>query len=138
MARENECDGPDDAGLAKRPWRGVFFALGSVALVLGFVGIFLPILPTTPFLLVTAWCYSKSSKKFHAWLLNHRWFGKYIRDYQEGRGIPVQTKVVSIATLWATILVSIIFFIDVIYANIAMLAIAACVTAYLLWLPTCR
>lgn len=73
----------------------------------GVIGIFVPILPTTPFLLLAAFCYMRSSPRFHHWLMNNRLFGAYIRNYTEGRGIPLRLKLFTIALLWATIGLSI-------------------------------
>ena len=92
--------------------RGLWFIVGTICLALGAVGIILPILPTTPFLLASAACYFKSSPKMHKWLLNNKWFGEYIKNYQEGKGIPRKTKVIALTTLWVTIGISTIFFLD--------------------------
>jgi uncharacterized membrane protein YbaN (DUF454 family) len=88
----------------KRP---LLIATGTICLAIGIIGIFTPILPTTPFLLLAAACYANSSARFHRWLMNNRIFGSYIRNYTEGRGIPVKVKLFTIALLWATIGVSI-------------------------------
>jgi uncharacterized membrane protein YbaN (DUF454 family) len=61
---------------------------GTLFVGLGIIGIFIPVLPTTPFLLLAAACYARSSRKFHEWLLNNRWFGDYIRNYLQGKGFP--------------------------------------------------
>ena len=71
--------------------RWLLIAAGTVFLALGVVGILLPLLPTTPFLLLAAACYAKSSKRFSNWLLNNRVFGKIIKDYREGWGIPLNS-----------------------------------------------
>jgi uncharacterized membrane protein YbaN (DUF454 family) len=76
---------------------------GTLAVVLGVLGILLPILPTTPFMLLAAFCYGRGSAHFYDWLVNRSRFGAYIRDYREGRGIPVEKKVLMIAFLWLTI-----------------------------------
>jgi hypothetical protein len=111
-------------------------AVGWLSLVLGVLGIFLPVLPTTPFLLLTAACFSKGSPRAHQWLINHRWFGQTIRYYQSGHGIPLRIKIKAILTLWITISISAYFFIAIVAVKILLLLIASCVTAYLLWLPT--
>jgi uncharacterized membrane protein YbaN (DUF454 family) len=85
----------------------LFITLGTICLAIGIVGIFTPILPTTPFLLLAAACYLRGSRRFHRWLMNNRIFGGYIRNYTEGRGIPLKVKLFTIALLWATIGVSI-------------------------------
>ncbi len=79
----------------------IFF--GTLFVVLGVLGMILPLMPTTVFLLLAAYCYSRSSEKFHTWLLTNRFCGKYISNYQSGRGISVRQKVSTIAMLWASI-----------------------------------
>ena len=111
---------------------------GTFFLVLGLIGIALPILPTTPFLLLAAFCYARSSKRFYDWLLNHRWFGEYIRDYQEGRGIPLKAKVMGLSLLWFTIMLSVIFFVPIFYVDVILIIIAMLVSAHILNLPTKR
>jgi uncharacterized membrane protein YbaN (DUF454 family) len=87
--------------------RHLLIALGTLCLAIGIVGIFTPILPTTPFLLLAAFCYANSSERFHRWLMNNRVFGGYIRSYTEGRGIPLRLKLFTITLLWVTIGISI-------------------------------
>ena len=77
--------------------------VGSLSLVLGIVGLFLPMLPTTPFLLLSAAAWVKASPKLYEWLLNHRVFGEYIRNYREHRAIPLRAKIISVSLLWLTI-----------------------------------
>jgi len=86
--------------------RYLLIVLGTICLAIGIVGIFTPILPTTPFLLLAAACYLRSSARFHSWLLNNRVFGSYIRNYTEGRGIPIKVKLFTIVLLWVTIGIS--------------------------------
>ena len=74
-------------------------SLGTISLVLGCLGIFLPLLPTTPFLLLSAFCFSKSSEKFHKALLENKIFGQYIRDYQEKKGVTLKNKIIAISIL---------------------------------------
>ena len=79
-------------------------AFAFLSLGLGVVGMFLPVLPTTPFLLLSAYLFSKSSGRYYEWLLSHKWFGTYIRQFSEARSIPLRIKIVSISMLWTTIL----------------------------------
>ena len=72
---------------------------GWIALGLGTIGIFLPVLPTTPFVLVAAWCFSKGSREMHRWLLEHRWFGPTVRSWEEHGVIPLRAKLVSTAVM---------------------------------------
>lgn len=110
---------------------------GTVSLALGTVGLFLPILPTTPFLLVSAACYVRSSERMYNWLIRNRWFGEYIRNYQEGKGIPLKTKIFAISILWVTILYSSFFILnEILVAQIVLLCVAVGVSVHLLRLPT--
>ena len=83
--------------------RPLLLVLGTLFVVLGVVGMFLPILPTTPFLLLAAACYARSSDRFLHWLLYNRFFGAYIRNYREGRGMPRSTKILTLVALWLTL-----------------------------------
>jgi uncharacterized membrane protein YbaN (DUF454 family) len=123
----------------RRVVRALLLVAGTMSLVLGTVGIVLPILPTTPFLLLAAACYLRSSERMHKWLLGNRWFGEYIRNYQEGRGIPLKTKIVALAFLWAAILYSAFFALDeILIAQVALLLIALGVSVHLIRLPTLK
>jgi len=117
--------------------RVLLFVVGSISLFFGIIGIFLPLLPTTPFLLLTAACYIRSSERMYYWLLNNRWFGEYIKNYQAGRGIPLKTKIFAISLMWVSILFSIIFVArEIIIMQIALLIIATAVSIHLIRLPT--
>lgn len=108
-----------------------FFSLG-----LGILGVFLPLLPTTPFLLLSAACFARSSHKFHKKLLENRWFGFYIKNYMEGMGIPLREKVLSITLLWITISYSSLFLISNIFIKVLLLFIAIGVTLHVLTIKT--
>ena len=77
--------------------------VGSVSLVLGVLGIFFPMLPTTPFLLLSAAAWVKASPSLYEWLINHRVFGEYIRNFREYRAIPLRVKIISVSLVWLTI-----------------------------------
>lgn len=87
----------------------ILMICGFVLVALGTLGIFLPLLPTTPFLLLAAYCFLKSSEKAYNWLLNNKLYGTYVRDYIEKKGVPVKIKIVSLILLWSGILYSVIF-----------------------------
>jgi len=117
--------------------RYLLLAAGTISLTLGAAGIFLPILPTTPFLLLSAACYLRSSERMHKWLLDNRWFGEYIKNYQAGRGIPIKTKIIAISAMWIAILYSTFFVVnEILVAQVALLVIAAGVSVHLIRLPT--
>ena len=79
--------------------RALLLVCGSVALALGVAGIFLPVLPTTPFILLAASCYAKGSPRFHGWLLRHRLFGPLVKDWQTHRSIPLRIKWLAIGSM---------------------------------------
>lgn len=81
----------------------VYVLLGCTSLVLGFLGIFLPVLPTTPFVLLSAYCFSRGSARMHGWLLSHSLFGPVVRDWQQGGIIRPKAKVASIVLMWGLI-----------------------------------
>jgi uncharacterized membrane protein YbaN (DUF454 family) len=110
--------------------RYLLIALGTMCLAIGIIGIFTPILPTTPFLLLAAFCYLRSSARFHRWLMNNRVFGGYIRSYTEGRGIPLKVKLFTIALLWVTIGISIWLVANMI-VTIVLLVVAVGVTLHI-------
>jgi uncharacterized membrane protein YbaN (DUF454 family) len=121
----------------QRVVRALLIVAGTICLALGAIGIFLPILPTTPFLLLSAACYMRSSERLHNWLINNRWFGEYIKNYQSGKGIPLKTKIIALSFLWIAILYSTFFVVnEIIFAQIALLIIAAGVSLHLIRLPT--
>ena len=109
---------------------------GTFFLVLGILGIFLPILPTTPFLLLASFCYARSSQKFYRWLLNNRLCGAYIKNYIEGRGIPLKQKIFTLLLLWLTIGYSAIFIVPVVWVKILLAVIAIAVTIHLVKIKT--
>lgn len=81
----------------------IFIILGSLSLALGVLGIFVPLLPTTPLLLLAAALYFRSSPRLYEWLLNHPRLGEYIRNFRESRAIPLRVKIVSVSLVWLTI-----------------------------------
>ena len=111
---------------------------GTICVGLGALGIFLPLLPTTPFLLLAAACYIRSSEKFYRWLITNKWFGSYIRNYREGRGVPLSTKVIAISLLWITIGYSALFVVGSLFFRAILILIAFGVTTHLVLLKTYR
>jgi uncharacterized membrane protein YbaN (DUF454 family) len=92
---------------ASRAVRIAFWLLGSLALVLGIAGVFLPVLPTTPFVLLAAFCYSRASLRFHALVLENRVFGPLIREWHATRTIPRRAKCLGLAMMAVSFTVSI-------------------------------
>jgi uncharacterized membrane protein YbaN (DUF454 family) len=110
--------------------------IGLLSVALGTAGIFLPLLPTTPFLLLAAACFVRSSQRLHTWLMNHRWFGPYIYNYRTYKAIPRKTKILSIALLWITISYSAIWVVPLLAVKGLLFFIAVAVTWHLLSLKT--
>jgi uncharacterized membrane protein YbaN (DUF454 family) len=108
--------------------------LGTLALALGIVGIFVPLLPTTPFLLAAAACYARSSRRLHGWLLAHRHFGPSIRAFEEG-ALPPRAKALALASLWLSI-AFLAFALPPVAAKAAALSVACGVTAWIVAMPT--
>lgn len=104
---------------------------GFISLILGIIGIVVPLLPTTPFLLLSAACFIQGSDRLYQWLMNSRLFGRYIRNYREYNAIPLKTKILAIGLLWITILYSIIFIVEYIYIRFLLTAIAVAVTIHI-------
>ena len=91
----------------------LLIGVGTFFVGLGIIGIILPILPTTPFLLLATACYARSSEKFYNWLLNNKWVGKYIKNYREGKGISLKAKISVISLLWTVITFSAFFVVPI-------------------------
>jgi hypothetical protein len=116
----------------KRLVRAFWIAGGTLSVATGILGIFMPVLPTTPFMLLAAFCYSHSSPRCYRWLLHNRWFGDYIRNYREGRGMPLRLKTLTIAALWLTIGATAVYALTAWWSRSLLLAVAAAVTIHLL------
>jgi uncharacterized membrane protein YbaN (DUF454 family) len=104
--------------------RPVLLGLGWTCVVLGFIGVFIPGMPTTTFLLVSAWCFYRSSERAHVWLLGNRLLGPYIRDFLSGKGMPLRSKVIAISVMWLTCGSSAAFFVHAIWAKVLILSCA--------------
>lgn len=128
------------SGLVRRLWIG----LGTFFVVLGTIGIFLPLLPTTPFLLLAAACYARISKKLPCWILHNRflknkWFGTYIKNYLEGRGIPLKIKILSILLVVVAVGCSAIFIIPNFIGRMLLVVIVSGISIHiLLFIPTLK
>lgn len=116
----------------------IYILFGSIFVFLGVVGIFLPLLPTTPFLLLAAALYVRSSERLYSWLLHQRLLGPYLRNFMERKAIPLHAKIIAISMMWATMLYCIFFLIPLVWVKILMAAIACGVTIYILSFKTLR
>lgn len=131
--------GPDEMNLvSNRFLRGVLIVVGCISLGLGLIGIFLPLLPTTPFLLLAAACFARSSERFYRLIMNNKRFGPYIKNYREGKGLPFKLKALAVTFLWASILTSMYFFLENIYLHLILLIIAVVVSVHILRIPTMK
>ncbi len=111
--------------------RYLLFACGCLSVVLGVIGIFLPVLPTTPFLLLAAACFARSSKRFYLWLVMHPKLGPWVRDYLDGQGLPLKGKIWALALMWTSISLS-MWIVPLFWVRIFMLISAISVTVYIL------
>lgn len=117
------------------PRQWLFFFLGWLFLGIGIIGIFVPLLPTTAFLLLSAACFSRSSERFYHWLLEHPIFGKYIRNYRLYHAITLPAKLISLGTLWVVIGITVVTF-SMWWLRGLLLVVAVGVTIHLLRLRT--
>jgi uncharacterized membrane protein YbaN (DUF454 family) len=119
------------------PFAKYFYLISGFLLVaIGVIGIFLPLLPTTIFLILASICFLKSSPKANDWLRNHKVLGGYIDNYQNKTGLTRNSKIANIITLWTSISLSAFFLTNELYIRIILLAIAIGVTIHLLMIKT--
>ena len=116
----------------------VCIILGTVSLALGIIGIFLPLLPTTPFLLLTAALYFRGSPRLYQWLLNHKCLGPYIRSSRENKAIPLRAKIISLLLMWGTMVYCIFFLIPLTEIKTVLFLVAVGVTWHILSFKTLR
>jgi hypothetical protein len=116
--------------------RGVYFSIGAVSVALGVIGIFVPLWPTTCFLLLAGWCFARSSQRAERWLHENRLFGSYLRDYRERGIISSRVRRTSVATLWIFIGASALLFAGRLWVVALLLLVAGAVTLHLYSLPT--
>lgn len=109
---------------------------GTLSVALGVLGMFFPVLPTTPFLLLAAFCYARSSERFYHWLITNPLFGEYIKNYREGKGMPLKQKIITLTFLWITMGYAVLFVVPLWWVKLILLGIAAGVTTHLVRLKT--
>jgi uncharacterized membrane protein YbaN (DUF454 family) len=115
--------------------RAAFFGVGAVSVVLGVIGIFVPLWPTTCFLLLAGWCFARSSERAERWLLENRLFGRYFRDYREHRVISARVRTTSVATMWVFMAGSAVLLWERLWVVALLVLIGVAVTAHLYALP---
>ncbi len=111
---------------------------GNFFMALGILGIFLPLLPTTPFLLLAAACYFRSSERFYNWLINNKWLGNYIKDYREKKSIQIKIKVITLFILWLAIGYSVFFVVNIFLLRAILILIGIGVTIHVLSIRTLK
>ena len=121
--------------LANRGLRIALTGVGLFCTALAVLGIFIPLLPTVPLLLLASACFARSSERFHGWLLEHPQLGPMIRGYLDGQGVSLRVKVTAIAMIWLSISISVFFLIPLFWVKVFLIAIGLCITIYLLRLP---
>lgn len=116
--------------------RWMLFSCGWIFIACGVIGIFLPIMPTVPFLLLAATCFAKSSERFHRWLMEHNQLGPLLHDYLKGAGIPLRSKLMALSMIWVSFPTSVVLFAEALWLKVFLIAAAVAVSSYLLFLPT--
>lgn len=116
----------------------VLWIIGIITLALGFIGIFIPVFPTTPFLLVALACFVNSSSKMHRFILENKYLGPYVKDYTSGNGIPMRAKWRAVSLIWITIGFSAIFVLDRWSLRLLILSIASGVSIYIFTRKTAK
>lgn len=117
--------------------RALLIIAGTIFVGLAVIGIFVPVLPTTPFLLLAAACYARSSQRFYHWLFSNRWFGSYLTNYHYKKALPRRTKVQAITVLWLAIAVS-MSLVDSLAVRLLLPAIAIAVSVHIFSLKTLK
>ncbi|MCF8259910.1 MAG: YbaN family protein [Melioribacteraceae bacterium] len=112
--------------------------LGTLSLGIGIIGIIVPGLPTTVFLLITAACYFRSSERLYNWLIHHKVYGKFIRDYREHKAMPRKAKISALIMMWAMISLSTIFFIKIMWVQIVVVVCGLIGTIVILSVKTLK
>ncbi len=120
----------------KQALRAAWLAAGFLFLGIGLIGVVLPVLPTTPFLLLAAACFARSSPRFYDWLVNHPSFGPLVREWREHRSIPWRTKLFAIVLMSGTLAASIVFFVEDARLQWALAALGVLLAAWLYSIPS--
>jgi uncharacterized membrane protein YbaN (DUF454 family) len=116
--------------------RWILIISGILSMIVAVIGIFLPLIPTTPLLLLSAACFAKSSDRFYKWLINNKYLGSFIRNYRERHGVHFKIKAVAMTLMWAAIIYSAFFVINILIIKIILIIIAVVVTIHLIRIKT--
>ena len=126
------------SALSNKLKRRFFVIAGTISVGLGVIGIFVPVLPTTPFLLLAAICYLRGSPRLYNALLGNRFLGCYIRNYLEGRGMPLKMKIWTLSLLWIAIISTAVLATDSLIIRIILAVVLIGVTIHILTVKTKR
>jgi uncharacterized membrane protein YbaN (DUF454 family) len=118
--------------------RRLFVIAGTIALVTGVIGIIIPVLPTTPFLLLAAICYMRSSPRLYSALLCNRFIGSYVRNYLEGRGMSLKMKIGTLSLLWVAIVCTAALATDSLIIRIILAVVLIGVTIHIFLIKTVK
>lgn len=118
--------------------KALVLGVGWLCVVLGFLGVFLPVLPTTPFLLLAAACFVRTSPKFYQWLVEHPRMGKYLVYYLDGQGMPLRAKIYTLVLMWSMLLLTTFVLVNRPMLHYLLPAIGVGVSIYILRLPTLK
>ena len=125
-----------ERGLRQKTVRLLYIIAGTLSLIIGLVGIVLPVLPTTPFLLLSAACYYRGSERLHSWLIQSKLFGPTIRDFEEKGGMKKSTRIKALAMLWVTVLVSAFLVLDSFIHRLGVIVLAIIGTFFIFRIKT--
>jgi uncharacterized membrane protein YbaN (DUF454 family) len=117
---------------SNRVWRVSLILIGWLCVALGVIGIFLPVMPTTVFLLIAAACFARSSEKFYVWLLTNKYLGKFVLNFREKRGMTIKSKIIALTTLTLVLGYTIIFAIDLTWLQVLLTLLYLSISAYIL------
>lgn len=115
-----------------------YIVIGTISLILGIIGIFLPLLPTTPFLLLTAAMYFRSSPRLYNWLIQQKYLGSYIRNFREHKAIPLHAKIVPVSLVWISLSYCAIWVVPYLWTGILFLILAGGTTWHILSYKTLK
>jgi uncharacterized protein len=127
---------PESLTHRERVIRAFWVTCGAISLVLGIIGIFLPLLPTTPFVLLAAACFARGSEKFHNWLITHERFGPLVRDWQAHHSIPFRAKCLALSMMWTSMSITAWLLRARPVSSLTLIAIGIAVTIWMVRLPT--
>ena len=113
----------------------ILLIVGWLCVGLGFVGIFIPGIPTTIFLIIALWAFARSSKRFHAWLLNHQRFGPILRNWESHKVVPIKAKIVMVI-LQILVVIMVQYTFNSLFVTVALLIVLILVASYVISLPS--